>query len=367
MDNHYKFSKYTPLYRKQVITLLNKEWNYPENYFKWKFEDNPYSPEVVCYIILYKGVVIGFRGFIRINFKINNNTIPMLHLADGYIDINHRRKGLFLKLNKFAIKDIINNTKIILLISLSSNNYSTPSYLKQGWVPIANKEMLIYKNYFGLTYNKGGNNKIINKISIIFNKIIYFFHKNITSEMLGMNEYKVIITKRIFSKDLSEINKRLLKRNRIYNYKNESYYKWRLSNPNSKYLMCYLYSSNSILTAYVIFRKIGNEYQVIDYCYSKLIELKLIFQYFNKIKQQSFIRIPTYGKTSSELLDLKELGFISANKIGKFFPKIHIKSQTKLPYIIFATSSLDNQYMINEIDIKNNNNWNLFLIDDDGI
>ena len=185
--------------------------------------------------------------------------------------------------------------------------------------------------------------------------------------MLGMNEYKVIITKRIFSKDLSEINKRLLKRNRIYNYKNESYYKWRLSNPNSKYLMCYLYSSNSILTAYVIFRKIGNEYQVIDYCYSKLIELKLIFQYFNKIKQQSFIRIPTYGKTSSELLDLKELGFISANKIGKFFPKIHIKSQTKLPYIIFATSSLDNQYMINEIDIKNNNNWNLFLIDDDGI
>ena len=95
MVNNYKFSIYKNSHKAQVINLLRSEWSYSDEVFNWKFKQNPYTNKVRGYVVLDGEEVVGFRGFIPLKFKFNEEIIEVLSLTDGFISRKHRRKKLF--------------------------------------------------------------------------------------------------------------------------------------------------------------------------------------------------------------------------------------------------------------------------------
>ena len=64
---NYEIRSYHPDFKTQTINLERFLWGEDAKknkaYFGWKFENSPYSKEIIGAIGLYKGKVISFNGF----------------------------------------------------------------------------------------------------------------------------------------------------------------------------------------------------------------------------------------------------------------------------------------------------------------
>ena len=94
-----------------------------ENYFKWKFRENPFgdSLHIVC---IHKNEVIASRVFWRLDV----DGIEAYQCVDTSVLPKHQGKGIFKKTTLLALESIGNK-----LIYNYPNELSAPAYLKLGW------------------------------------------------------------------------------------------------------------------------------------------------------------------------------------------------------------------------------------------
>ena len=78
MKKEFTYKKYSPEYKEQVLELLGNLWDFSDDmkhkYFKWKFEDNPYTDEVEGYIALDGDKVVAYRGCMIEPIRFNVST-----------------------------------------------------------------------------------------------------------------------------------------------------------------------------------------------------------------------------------------------------------------------------------------------------
>jgi len=81
--------------------LNNSLYNdYDEDRFKWKFQDNPFRLNIVPIAVveeLKSGKLVGFNSFLSLELNTGSVHFPIVQGCDGYIEKEHRRKGLFQK------------------------------------------------------------------------------------------------------------------------------------------------------------------------------------------------------------------------------------------------------------------------------
>ena len=63
-------SEFFPQVVDQLQYLLGNDHNNNRSYFKWKYDDNPYTESPLGIMALYKGKVVGFRGYFATRFQI---------------------------------------------------------------------------------------------------------------------------------------------------------------------------------------------------------------------------------------------------------------------------------------------------------
>ncbi len=84
-----------------MFHLNNSLYNqYDEERFQWKFLQSPYKLDIVPIAIVEErktGKSVGFNSFLPLEIKTDNTIIPIVQGCDGYIERDHRRKGLFQK------------------------------------------------------------------------------------------------------------------------------------------------------------------------------------------------------------------------------------------------------------------------------
>ena len=84
-----------------IFHLNNSLYNqYDEERFHWKFLQSPYKLDIVLIAIVEErktGKPVGFNSFLPLEIKKGNTIIPVVQGCDGYIERDHRRKGLFQK------------------------------------------------------------------------------------------------------------------------------------------------------------------------------------------------------------------------------------------------------------------------------
>jgi len=73
----------------------------------WKYDDNPYTESPLGIMALYKGKVVGFRGYFATRFQIKgkNDKIISLCPGDTCVHPDHRRKGLSVAMGNRASEE----------------------------------------------------------------------------------------------------------------------------------------------------------------------------------------------------------------------------------------------------------------------
>ena len=134
----YEILRYRPEFRTQVLELQTHLWS-PDvavnsAYLKWKHEQNPYVDTPLIYVVLFEGKVIGMRGMYGAQWQIGEpcQTLPGVCGGDTVVAPEHRRRGLFTKINTVAMDDLarMNNSYAF---NFSAAPITFHAALRTGW------------------------------------------------------------------------------------------------------------------------------------------------------------------------------------------------------------------------------------------
>lgn len=323
----FKFRKYKPEDKKEIIDLLgNNFWSKSPkercDYFKWKFEDNPFLDSPCAFVATYNDSIVAFRGYFVIPIRNNDNMYFTAQLCDTFTHPDFRNKGLYSSLTAFSLNQLEKDGRFLVTQNTSSGGKTMKSCLKLGWKPISEREHL-----FKFTA-KG-----------IICKLIGKSHDFIKADIFRQDKHIIIA-------DESRLDDMLtfsFKYDRMSHIRDKVFYSWRLSNPLATYRYAYIYDLRNHILAYIIFLDMGGgRYDIIDFNYSDEKALKQLLNKFCHIQKPLFILHWTVGKKSVFYSKHNRFGFLSLSfllrRSKKFF---------KPPFMVRKLTDEEGEYVYN--------------------
>lgn len=246
-----QYKKYSPEYKNQVIDLLDNLWHFPYEeklaYFKWKFEDNPYTDEVLGFVALDGDRVVSYRGYTVMPIIYKGCTYLSAALSDAVTHPDYRRKGIFQELTNYSINEILKDDNYIVSINTSSGGPTVGGHIKLGWKPFSKREHIFRFTFRGLL-----NYKLLKKEYDI-NKDIATTEENWRYRLTTENKPSDIASMGYEYKFISH-------------KRDEEFYSWRFKNPHNKFLFAYMYDGNNKLLAYMVFAGISDaRFDIVDF------------------------------------------------------------------------------------------------------
>ena len=104
-------------------------------WFEWKYEENPYTDGVEMFVAEHDGDLVGARPFFPLEMSIGGDRHLGFPLADTMVHPEHRRQGLFTRMNNAAIERH-EDSDVTYFFNFPNHN-SRPGYLKLGWEIVA--------------------------------------------------------------------------------------------------------------------------------------------------------------------------------------------------------------------------------------
>lgn len=109
----YEYLPYRPEFRDGVLRLQRVLWsrnlNVNSEHLKWKYEENPYLPDVLIYVALYDGQVVGMRGIYGTKWEFGDpsNSQVIVCGGDTVVEPEHQSRGLFRRIDSAAIDGLV--------------------------------------------------------------------------------------------------------------------------------------------------------------------------------------------------------------------------------------------------------------------
>ena len=150
----YDLSLYSPETFHQVVEVLQYLWGDDFNnnleYFKWKYDENPYVKVPLGVTALFNSRVVGFRGYFATKWHLpgQNREIIVLNPGDTVVHPDHQMQGLSVKMGRLAMDAYASEYNLFFNHSASAK--STPGYLRMGFVPLLAKSVLSRYSLAGL-------------------------------------------------------------------------------------------------------------------------------------------------------------------------------------------------------------------------
>lgn len=348
--------KYDIRDKAQIISLLSTEWNFNVELFNWKYEINPFSDKPYAYVCLNKGKIIGFRGFFEMNYQLENRLIKVLSPSDVFVSKDFRRKGIFSKMNSFALDDIKRSSISPIFLNLSSNEKSTPGYIKMGWKKAFQKNLFVYNNLPGLTKGRSI------PFSLLNGYFASFIKKTNFDDFISIPNGKLIVSRKAYPKLMSNLWNKKNGKSKISLFKDVDFFKWVDKNPKGERFFFYNLHTNGSLLSYIIIKKFGNKrYFILDYEFTNYSHIEyLIKNVMNKCPSLYLMYVSYNSKLKSKL---SKWGFIENTFAYNFFN-----------YNIFSTPVLirykdeiqESDYYHKDLDFLSEDTWHINPINEDG-
>ncbi len=306
MNKKFKILKYTEKYEKDITKLYFESYGRkkPQKYFRYRLKKNNFGTPI-AYVMKFESQIVGFYALTPVSLIINNE-----NYLGGYSFLTMTHK-------KFSGQGIFSK--------LASKTYEKAKEKKYNFIiTFAND------NSFPLFTNKFKFKELkpINYVKIIFNKSIKHNNFKINHKIINNNN---------FFKLNSFHNNNFL----IYLDKNYKYLNYRINqHPLNKY---YIYQTD---TCIFIFKKFGNELQILDF--------------FGQDDLKLYSKLPLVASYLSKKL--------KCDHVTSWIPKKHplnkyVKTTKNLPYSShFIVKSLNSKFKIQTSKI---NNWYYSMIDSD--
>ncbi len=348
ISKNYEILPYKPEYFLQVVDvlkyLLGNDNNKNKNYFNWKYIDNPnveYTPGIM---VLYKGKVVGFRGYCPVRFQIKNqnDNIKSLIPGDTCVHPVHRRKGLSVIMGNKAAEEYAGKYSFFLNTTATRN--SLPGYLKMGYHPLVPKAYLTNCGIIGLAkyllYTKMKYKRIVEKISY------GEFGNIIVSQQPRPEEMQALL-----EKEKIRVNKVML-------HQDQKFLRWRLSNKRNQYVFLYCIENKS-LAGYLVIRISSNKLRgfIADYAGKDEASIEKLLKFIIKMKYFDVLSIYRFCLINNLEQKIEKLGFKSTS----LFRVIERKTNGELPLMIRPVKQNfnDNDFFIDGLDLRKGENWYL--------
>ena len=221
--------RYDSSLKDQLVELLGLMWgdmdlNERRKLFEWIYENNPYTQRPFVYLALHGEHVVAQRAFVIQKFIHNNDEFLVGVPSSAIVHPDFRRQGLFSKLTEYAFEDMLTNSNIRLLLSLSSNEASTPGNIKSGFIPIGRRESM----YFFSPVN--GLKKILRSDNGPDDVVIS-----------NNDDVTIEITRELRDREISNLMQNVTEKDKIRNARDGNFYAWRFAGSPHEYV--YAYSS----------------------------------------------------------------------------------------------------------------------------
>jgi len=305
MNNDFTYKKFSSEYKEQVIRLLDNLWHFPDDekyaYFKWKYEDNPYTETPEAYVALDGDKVVAFRGYMVQPMKVGDKIILNAQLADTVTHSEYRRRGLFKSITQFSIFEIERNPKIRVSLNSSSGGPTVGGYTQLGWKPLVSRGHLFRFTLCG-----------------VVSKLLKLTKKQISEPVYSKNS-SLIITNELRADDIASIKYEYSKISHLHEAK---FFRWRLKNPRNRFVYAYLYR-NIKLAAYYVLADLGDgRYDIVDFNAENGEDLKTLLSFFCKKIKPLYVSLWTVGISNTLFQRKGNYGFVHIqpllNKFDKF-------------------------------------------------
>ncbi|NUC74804.1 GNAT family N-acetyltransferase [Haloterrigena sp. SYSU A558-1] len=103
------------------------------DWFRWKFEDNPYADHVPIVVAERDGDIVGCRAFFAQELRIDGTERIAFQPCDTMVHPDHRNEGLFSRMNEYALERYAGADGPPACCFNFPNENSKPGNLKHGW------------------------------------------------------------------------------------------------------------------------------------------------------------------------------------------------------------------------------------------
>jgi len=293
---------------------------------------------------VYKGKVVGFRGYFATRFQIKGKIDKIISLCPGDTCVypDHRRKGLSVAMGNRASEEYTG--KYPFFLNLSSTKISLPGYLRMRFLPLSSKTYLTRCSMAGLVKFLFNAKKRFNQIAP---KIPFgTFDDIIVSQQLRPKEMHVLIEGQEVSTD------------KITLYQDEDFFRWRFANKHNKYVFLYRIKTE-VITGYIVIRVSPNNRRgyIVDYAQGDETSIEKILNFIIKARYFDVLSIYHFSLTDDIKSKVQKLGF----KTASLFRAIERRIKGELPLLIRPVKHNynDSDFFVEGLDLRKIENWHI--------
>jgi len=347
----YEVLEYSDQYKFQTLSLLKLLWTslsdeQANDYFCWRYENNPYSKTPLIVIAVHKSHVVGVLGHMVQRFTINGKEENACVPVDGIVLQDYRRYGVYSRMLYEGVRLIDSLMEVYdfkMYFNASSNVRSAVGLLNLGWKLLGPK---MYMTRISLK------NLLINRL--------YASNQNysITKFKKNRSIYTMEVTNEIRYEDLEHVISKTS--SPVCVAHERVFFEWKYSRKKDNFQFVYLYK-DSFIVGYMIIRK-GSKYQysLEEYGYTDIASFGLMISRLVKCMKIIIFRLFYLHHSKEEMRILSKVGFIIERLwVLKLFKKS--RSSIYFRHINENTSASD--YFINGINTLDVSNWKLFHTD----
>jgi hypothetical protein len=296
----YEIIPYRPELRPQVVSLMQYLWGKDIDgnraYFKWKYEDNPYTESPLGIVGLKKGAVVGFRGYFATRFQVGerNDSLIVLFPGDTCVHPNHRRKGLSVIMGNLAMEEYALRSRLFFNTTCTRN--SLPGYQKMGFFPLTPKFYLTRCPHLGLL------------------QYIPAAHESLplSASRVRFGRFdNILVSSQPKPEAMSSlVAGRIKKGGTIRLFQDEDFFRWRFCSPLNKYVF-YYWMEEDRTTGFVVMGISPNNRRgyILDYAENAGSAIEEILKYVIEARPSNLLSIYDFCLEDTLRHTVKGLGF----------------------------------------------------------
>jgi len=321
--------------------------------FKWKYIENPFINYVPVFIAKDSGKVIGSRGLIAQELRINQEPVLGFQGTDGMVHPDHRKKGVYSSIYKKVLTHYKGGEKKIFFGFPGSA--AVPGHKKHGCEYMTiNKYKTYGSRTISLPDDLNSPDEYVRSLHSFINAPALKLFKFIEGLKIGkgttVEKYEsapIALLTQLYKKAIPKT---------IHTVRSPNYYQWRLGEPLEEFNTYVLFDSRGEPKCGIIISQ-GDE----------VITIRDVLPLHHD-------RNTMYDLIHSVLSDNQDINrfvMVDSGKISKSFVKNGFIPSRYNPFVgegeKFVTRNLSNgsEWEINKIDIREEQNWSLQLLERD--
>jgi hypothetical protein len=236
---NYEIVEYTADLKSQVLQLQTHLWG-PEisanaDYFKWKYEQNPYLERPLIHLALCAGKVVGMRGVYGAKWQ-TGHPGEFFHapcVADFVIAPEHRCRGLFTRIIAAGVKTL-GARGYPYVFSLSANSATRIGSLLMGWRSIGHLMPMRWRRWSRIIPGRFQKHaaRLASSGALKQGNVFHFLD---TARRFGELSRFVSVEQAPQPRAMAEFVARIAGDGRLRHVRDQGYFAWRFANPRAVY------------------------------------------------------------------------------------------------------------------------------------